>query len=547
MLKYIKLENFAIIDNLNLHFNSGFNTITGETGAGKSIIIDAISIACGERCGVGVIGQFGDRSKIEICFDISNYENIKNEIGKDSIVFVREIHKSGRNVFKVNGNPENAQNVKKIAENLIDVYGQHEHQKLFSPTYHLELIDNLSQDILSLREEYFNLYTEYKELEKNLEYLKAHQYEIKRNVDLYTYEANEIDTAELKVGEEEELEAENEKLSNIENINTLLSEAYGLITGDYGVENSLSNISKNIEQAYSYDQKLEAQNNTINDIITNLNELSLSLDSYLEELREGDFDFTTVANRLDLIKTLKKKYSMTVEEILAYREKIGKDLSLYTSDDFNVESMEEDLKKKYDVLYSKAQELSNLRKEVAKGFSAQVEANLVDLAMPNCKFEVDFTECAPGLKGIDDIEFLISPNPGMPVMSLRKIASGGELSRVFLAIIINRLKDAPPLVIFDEIDAGIGGKTGEMIGNKLKEISKLSQVICITHLPQIAAKSEKQFNVTKTGLLNETIVNVNDLSFDERVKVIANMFGDGESQTSLKHAKELLNANLGVK
>ncbi|MBQ7256082.1 MAG: DNA repair protein RecN [Abditibacteriota bacterium] len=543
MLKYIKLENFAIIDNLNLQFNNGFNTITGETGAGKSIIIDAISIACGERCGVGVIGQFGDKSKIEICFDISNYDNIKKDIGKDSIVFVREIYKSGRNVFKINGNTENAQTVKKISENLMDVYGQHEHQRLFLPSYHLELIDNLSPNIISLRDEYFNLYTEYKELEKNLEYLKAHQYEIKRNVDLYTYEANEIDTAELKVGEEEELEAENDKLNNIENINTLLSEAYGLITGDYGVENTLSNISKNIEQAYSYDSKLDSQYNTISEIITDLNELSSSLDSYLEKLREGDFDFTTVANRLDLIKTLKKKYSMTVEEILAYREKIGKDLSLYTSDDFNVESMEEDLKKKFDVLYLKAQELSDIRKDMAKGFSLQVEKNLVDLGMPNCKFEVDFSECAPSPKGIDDIEFLISPNPGMPVMSLRKIASGGELSRVFLAIIINRLKDAPPLVIFDEIDAGIGGVTGEKIGNKLKEISKISQVICITHLPQIAAKSEKQFNVTKTGLLNETIVNVNDLSFEERIKVIANMFGDGESQTSLKHAKELLMQN----
>ena len=547
MLKYIKLENFAIIDNLYLQFDNGFNTITGETGAGKSIIIDAISIACGERCGTSVIGGLSDKTKIEVSFDVFNYEHIKNNFGdyiKDNtITIIREIYKSGRNVYEVNGIRSNAQIVKKISEYLIDVYGQHEHQKLFSSAYHLELIDNLSDDILSIKKDYLSLYNDYKEYQKNLEYLKAHQYEIKRNIDLYTYEISEIDGANLNPSEEEALTAEYEKLRNIENITSLLSEAYSSITGDYGAETILGNVSKNISQAFSYDNNLETQNNLINEIITDINELSSSIDNYLEALREGDFDFESVSNRLDLINSLKKKYSMTVPEILAYRDKIGKELSLYTSEDFNIESMEDALAKKRNVMYAKSQELSNKRKEVAKKFEASIIQNLVDLGMPNCKFEVDFTECACNINGIDDIEFLISPNPGMPVMSLRKIASGGELSRVFLAIIINRLKDAPPLVIFDEIDAGIGGATGEKVGNKLKEISKLSQVICITHLPQIAAKSEKQFNVTKTGLLNETIVNVTDLSYDDRISVIANMFGDSESKTSLKHAKELLNTN----
>lgn len=547
MLEYIKLHNFAIIDSLELEFDSRFNTITGETGAGKSIIIDAISIACGDRCGTGVIGQYGDISKIEVCFNIDKFQYLYEFIGdyakSGKIKINREIHRNGRTVFKINDETANAQTVKSVCAYLLDIYGQHEHQRLFSPAYHLELIDNLTENISVIKKEYNLLYTDYTETEKNLEYLKNNQYEIKKKTDLYTYELKEIDEADLKIGEEEDLEKENEKLQNIEVISQHISQANELLSGEYGAENASGSIRKEIESALSYDSKLKDISDLAESINISISELSSLVSAYLEELKENDYDFDGVYDRLNIINSLKNKYSMSVEEILAYRNKISDELALYTSKNFNAESLEKEKNEKYNLLMKKAEELSSERRKAAAVFEKNIENHLKDLGMENCRFEVDFGLKDPGPAGIDDVEFLISPNPGMPVMSLRKTASGGELSRITLAIILNRLKEPVPLVIFDEIDAGIGGLTGERVGNKLKEVSEICQVISITHLPQIAAKSQKQFNVSKKGLNDETVVTVEDLGYNDRVRVIGDMFGNGESKTSLEHAEEILNNN----
>lgn len=547
MLEYIKLENFAIIDRLELKFDPAFNTITGETGAGKSIIIDAVSIACGERCGSGVIGQYGDKSRIEVSFITEKFPHLKDKIGDyicdGRVNIVREVYRNGRSVYKLNGETSNAQTVKSVCAYLLDIYGQHEHQKLFSPSYHLELVDSLSEKTGKLKKEYEILYKEYRETEKNLEYLKNHQYEIRKNTDLYTYEIEEIDSAGLKSGEEEELEKENEKLQNIENIISSVSDSYEILSGEYGIENLFGKVRNNINSVSSFDEKLKNINELTENIYINLGELTSAVSDYKEELEESDYDFQGVYERLNTINALKSKYSMTVEEIIAYRDKISKELALYTSRDFNAESMEKELEIKYSLLMSKGEELSKERKRTAVEFEKNISVYLNDLGMPDCRFEVDFGEKEPGPNGTDDVEFLMSPNPGMPLMSLRKTASGGELSRVSLAIILNRLKEPYPLVIFDEIDAGIGGQTGEKVGRRLKEMSEISQVICITHLPQIAAKSEKQFNVSKKGMENETVVNVEDLDYEKRIKVIADMFGSAESMASLDHAREMLEKN----
>ena len=547
MLEYLNLENFAIIEKLDLDFHKGLNCVTGETGAGKSIIIDAISIACGERCGTNVIGRFEDSTKIRICFNIENYPYIIQNLGEyvrdNRIIISREIFRNGRNVFKVNDSSCNGQTVKNIASYLLDVNGQHEHQKLFSSAYHLELIDSLTPEIGNLKKEYSRIFREYKELRKKLEYLKNNQYEIKRNIDLYTYEINEIDKAELKPGEEEVLEQQNEKLQNIEKLTELIGNVYNLVSGDYGAESIISDICGNMNKAKDFDSKLSEKSELIENISAEFDDFSSFISDYLEELREGDFDFQSVYDRLNVINSMKNKYSMSVEEILAYRDKIDKQLSLFTSEDFNAESMEEELKEKYEKLKSKAYELSDKRKTAAKVFEKNIENNLNELAMPDCKFEVDFAESDFGEKGCDDVEFLISPNQGMPLMSMRKIASGGELSRVSLAVILNRLKEPVPLVIFDEIDSGIGGVTGEKIGNKLREMSQISQVICITHLPQIAAKGDRHFNVSKCGKDAGTNVEVVCLEREDRIRVIANMFGGSDIANSLEHADELLRIN----
>jgi len=547
MIEYIKLENFAIINKITLFPTNGFNVITGETGAGKSIVIDAISIACGERTGVSVIGTYSDICKIEILFDISEFNYIKDKLQKynintNKLKVYREIHSNGKSTFKLNDNIVNAQTIKDITSNLIDIHGQHEHQNLFNSQYHLNIIDNLNEKTIDYKNSISNLYNEYKVLNDKLDYLKNHEHDIAIKLDLYSFQLNEIDNSNLYVGEDEELEKEYEKLKNIEKLKTLLQESYDIINSENGISDCLNNINNNMTKASSFDEELDKYVVSIDEVNSSITDISYEIRNYLGNLEDDPLAFENVSNRLDLIKSMKKKYSMTIEEIFTYRNKIAKELENYSVDDFNTEKLEYKIKQVYSNILKESKELSEIRINTARKFEKKIEENLQELAMPNAKFEVSFTEKEISKDGIDDVEFLISPNLGMPVMPLRKIASGGELSRVSLAIIVNSIQTNPtPLLIFDEIDAGIGGVIGDTIGNKLREISKNSQVICVTHLPQIASKANKQFNVEKIEAFNSTLVNINELNPEERVVEIARMFGDHNSTTALSHAKEILN------
>ena len=553
MLTSLNIRNFALIDHLELSFGSGLNILTGETGAGKSIIIDALGVAIGERASIDMVRSDTDKFAVEAVFKLVDateatkkrlVENgLENDDDNDTLVMVREMSRNGKSQCRVNGRLVPTTMLRLIGQDLVDVHGQHEHQSLLSSETHIDLLDNwLGHDVLAVRKEIGEKYAELNAVRKELDQLKTEARNRARNLDLYRFQQNEIEQAALQEDEQERLILERSRLSNAKRLMQAAEETYSTLNMSTldGVNSSIASLIK----ATELDPDVGPILGQVTEAAAYLEEAVSQLRKYRERLEPEPGRLETVNERLDLIHSLQRKYGDTVEEIQLYAK--GLEQKLYALED--TEYRETQLQQAAEALDAQvsalADKLSSHRQNGARRFSESIVSELMDLAMNQTEFKVEVGRCPVTAKGKDKIEFLISTNPGEPLRPLAKVASGGETSRLMLAIksVLSRSSYIPTM-IFDEIDTGIGGRTGRVLANKLASLSKIAQILCITHLPQIASRpAAAHFSIEKSVSDGRTIIAVSPLSDSERETEIARMLGGENSQTVLQHAREMLAA-----
>lgn len=566
MLKELTICNFALIDELHIRLEPGLNVLTGETGAGKSIIINAINLIVGERADVEQIRSGADVAIVEALFDIRAHnalrELLRNEGWQDipdELVIRREVQRSGRSRCTINHRGANVKLLKRVGALLIDIHGQHEHQSLVRPEAHLHYLDQFGSDsIAQLRSRYQSLYDALQRVEQRRRQLLSSEREREQRIDLLRYQINEIDAAQLQLGEEEELTAERQRLMHAEKLASVAQRAVQLLSGDeesLGAVGMIGEVVSELQRAVEWDGNLEQHRGELEGILYQLEDIAVTLSDYAAHVEFNPSRLEEVESRLALLKQLKRKYGDSIEEILAYRQRIGEELEALESYEVHVEELERQATELRHQLEEVAVQLSNARRDAATQLERAMTKQLRSLMMDKTRFKVSIVreadenglrvdgECvAFNREGIDEVEFLIAPNPGEPLKPLAKIASGGELSRTMLALkaLLQRAHEIPTL-IFDEIDVGIGGRTAEAIGAKLKDVARYAQVICVTHLPQIACMADLHLGVEKAVVRGRTIVRVRELKDDERIRELARMLAGAQiTSTSLRHAEELL-------
>ena len=563
MLLGLLINNLAIVKRIELNFDSNLVVITGETGAGKTIIMNAIGLACGSQGNTDMIRTGCESATVEASFYIGENTKAKQILesysvydGEDAVVISRTLSKS-RGKILLNGHIVSIKQLQEVGKTLIDMHGQHEVQSLLDRSTHLFYLDKFGgETLISLKEKVSNEISEYKELRKRIEELKEKDRKLKEESDLINYEISELERANLRDGEEEELEQEYNLLSNMkELLETLENVQSTLQESDFSVIKLFSSVVSSLNKISSYASELKKFNERANAILIDLKELSRDIGDYASTLSLDPERLSFVENRLDEIGKLKFKYKKSVKELIDYLDSLRNSVrAVYETSD-QIIALEREENTLSEQLKEDAITLSHLREEIAKQFEEAVEAELKDLAMENAKFFVSINqvEDSDGIEiegkkvklfsdGIDSCEFLISPNPPHDFKPLVSIASGGELSRVMLAIkhVIAKV-DEIPVLAFDEVDSGIGGKVGEKVAQKLYEISQFRQVICITHLPQIASLPAEHFLVEKVVEGDETFLNVKKLNEYERITEIARMIsGTNITETTIKQSKELL-------
>lgn len=572
MLNEINISNFAIIEQLNLKFHRGFNVLTGETGAGKSIIIDAVGTLLGGRAQSEFIRAGTDQTRVEGLFSLDptarkqifpTLDEVGIEHPDDSLIVGREINREGRNVCRINGRVVTLAVLQQICEFLIDIHGQSEHLSLLRVREHVDFLDrygNLWEQRAQVAEKVQALRT----LRNELKSLQLDEREIAQRVDRLTYVVDEIESAKLRPDEEETLKQERELLGNAELRADLADHAYQALYGasedEKGAIDLLNQASQAITALGKYDPSVNGFVDQVDGTIAQADDMARSLRSYRDSIDHNPGRLAQVDERLDLIFRLKRKYGENIAVILKYGESAKAELAGISHSKERIEELtklESGLLKE---IASLAGELSRKRKQAGEKLSKEIEAQLQDLGMQQAKFGValDRSNDSDGIEesgkrvafdatGIDRVEFMVSPNPGEPLKPLAKIASGGETSRLMLAMkSVLAVADNTPTLIFDEIDQGIGGRTGGIVGNKLWALTpsrsaspQRHQVICITHLPQIAAFGDAHFKIHKEIVGERTVTKIEELKDSDRVAEIANMLGT-ETATTRQNAEELL-------
>ncbi len=566
MLKELRIENFAIVDKLELKFGQGLTTFTGETGAGKSILLDAIEALMGGRAESSMIRADIDRANLEALFNIPAEHKAeitdilqKEELldSQDTILFNREIRREGRNVARINGRVVNVSLMKEIGQYLVDIHGQSEHLSLLTVRQHLNLLDRFADDEELLRT-YQKSFSTLKATQTELADLRKAEQDAARMSDLLNYQIQEIEAASLTPGEEDELREELNRLANAEKLATLAKQAYGLLEEDspdtQSISAMLGDVTSAIKGLVNIDKSLASLADQIDTIASLTADTSHELAQYLDTIEFNPKRLEDTENRLALISSLKRKYGEDEKAILAFADNARSQLDKITNAEERINELEVLEQKQQADLAAKAQALSETRKTAAKILGERVEMELDDLRMAGAKFSVDIRSkddenglpLENGLRvrfderGIDQAEFLIAPNPGEGLKPLVKIASGGETSRLMLAL-KNVLANADtiPTLIFDEIDQGIGGRVGATVGEKLWELGDRHQVLCVTHLPQLAAYGNAHFHVFKQVQDGRTVTNVEDLGAERRMTELAVMFG-GDNEVNRSAAQEAL-------
>ena len=562
MLKELRINNFAIIDNLHVEFSSGLIALTGETGAGKSIIIDALNLILGGRADANFIRTGETSATVESIFEIKDLETlgVLKELGISSdngeIVLRRTISSSGKNRCLVNDSTVTVGVLATLGNRLVDIHGQHDHQALLNPEIHVDILD-LYGKTTEERKEFSKKYINYLEEIRKIDELRSKESNRIEREGFLKFQVNEIDKANLSIDEENQLKSEKNKLQHAEKIQGSIKLVLDLIVDEEGaVFDRFGIAQKKLESLSSIDPELEKQVQRGQTAFYEIEELVEELRDYLHKIEFNPSRLEEIEDRMAEINGLKRKYGGDIDLILSQRDKIAEELDTLSNFQENIESIQKCINSHQIVLANNSVTLADKREKTARVFKKNVEKELCDLGMKDVKLEVQFNYEDDDLSfvayrkqkvkinstGIGVIEFLFSPNLGEDLKPLVKVASGGELSRLMLALKSNLNKqDIIPVMVFDEVDAGIGGKIAEVVGNKLKKIATGKQVFCITHLPQIAGKAGSHFIVFKTVKDKRTHSSIRRLSAQERVEEIARMSsGEKITKTTLKHAREMI-------
>src|SRR4030043_295341 len=569
MLFQLNIKNLALIKVLNIEFEEELNVLTGETGAGKSIIIEAIYLILGGYAASDLIRDGEDSLMVEALFlstpqekELINNLNSDIEIvdGQGVLLIRREVNKKGRNKCLINQRLINLSTLQEIGTFLVDLHGQHNHQSLLDPTKHIDLMDNLGGDkIIKHRKELFDNYRRWREKSKKLFQLLKDKEENLKKMDFLKFQLEEIDKTSLVKDEDKALEEEEMVLKKPEKIIETMEKA-NFILYEGGLEqssvrDSLNEVSVDLGEIASLDRRIEKIRENLKEVGYQFEDIVNEIVKYKDGIDLDSQKLKEVEGRLNLINSLKSKYGSTIEEILEYRQKIYQELEAVDYSQDKLEKLKEEVNSLEDIISTISHNLNINRRKIAEDLQKMMVRELEDLNMKRCQFEVsinsyeddngieiDGKKYKIGPKGIDDIEFMISPNVGERLRPLARIVSGGEVSRIMLALksILSEV-DQVPTLIFDEIDSGVGARLGEVIAQKLKALSRKRQVICVTHLPQIACKAERHFYIEKYILNNQTGIRLKKMEGEERVKEIARMLdGSQMSEITIRHAQKML-------
>ena len=548
MLSELHVKNFAILDEVSVEFGKGLNVLTGETGAGKSLLLGSVNAALGGKVSKDFLGSNGDYALAELLFD--NDACVRDLLEKyelpesDMLVISRRITDTGRSVSRINGETVNASIVKEIASRLFDVHGQHDHQTLLYPAKQLALLDRYAgAEALEEAAAVRALARDYRAAKKELSDASEHGAARARELSMAQYEYDEIMAARLVAGEDDLLEERFRVLSNREKLTEACAEADSVLSTDAtSVTTGIGRALRKLSKASSLDPKLESIYEELRLAEEQVGDIAARLSDYLSEITGTEAELNEVGERLDVINRLKSKYGRTIEAILAYAEEAERTIAKLSDFDGYVAALTEKVKESEQALRTEAAKLTAIRKKAADELSAKVRASLSELNFLNSEFTVEFRELEePGETGAEEAEFMISANPGEPLRPLAKIASGGELSRVMLALkTASSGKDEIETVFFDEIDAGISGRTAQKVAEKLAAIAQTKQVICITHLPQIAAMADCHFEISKSAEDGRTRTTLQKLTEDEVPRELARMLGGAEITDSvMANAREM--------
>lgn len=549
MLSQLYIKNIAVIREADIEFGPGFNVFTGETGAGKTMLISAINGVLGARLSRDIIRSGEDSAAISALFTgISDAAAQRiEELGYDAadreVLISREI--GAKNSCKINGRPATMQILREIASELIDVHGQKDNHRLLDPQYHIEYIDDFGE-LTELRESYRGIYRQMQEIRKKLRAMQQSDREKEQRIALLQYQVNEIETANLQPGEDEELSQRRDTIRNAERILKLTAEAKGLLDGGEdsdGTANMLTQLAEVLGKLSRFVPELSDAAAQVTEVSYTIHDVSGEISRYLDHLDFDPHSLDEIEDRLELIQSFKRKYGASIEEILAYGQRAADQLREIQFSQEIIDDLVEQEKALLPQLAQAADELTSARHQAARNFLSRIKRELEFLNMPNVKLTVSADRCDYMPNGQDELELLISSNAGEEPKPLAKIASGGELSRVMLSIKnVLAEKDQVGTAIFDEIDTGVSGSAAQKIGKKLQEVSRNRQVICVTHLAPVAACGDSHLFIHKDVEEGRTYTRVDLLSEEERVREIARIVsGDDITETALNNACEMLN------
>ncbi len=562
MLNELSISNFALIDEITINFDEGLNIFTGTTGVGKSLILGALNFLLGSRTTNDIVRVGKKDVSVSGLFFINSdqvRQCIKEHIdeiddGEEEIILQRNLDQKGRNRCKINNQPITVSLLKKVGDILVNIHGQHEHESLTNPLQQLSILDSFGK-LDDLRAEYSGIYSKALEKGKLLYSLNDSNGERRKQIDLYQYEINEIESCCLKPKEDEQLEAERYILANSEKIQNVLSLcSNNLYESDSSIIAGLKVISSELARIMDVDKSFENTSELCNQAMYQLEDIASTLRNDIEKYNYDPERLEQIDERLEIIRGLKRKYGESIENILSGCEISKNKLNQLLKESDNVEIISTELKQLKKAVVNAGKDLTQYRRKAGKKLSTLIKKELIDLGFANGRFDIcvstidnaDSGESkleGASCSGFDNVEFMFSSNPGEELKPLRKIASGGEISRIMLALKRHlAMADKTPVLVFDEIDANIGGRMGRIIGEKLKLVAQSHQVVCITHLPQIASYAEQHFKVDKTVKSNKTFVAIDMLSTKERLEEIAEMIrGDEKTDVTRKQAKEMLN------
>ncbi|MDS8606706.1 DNA repair protein RecN [Streptococcus pneumoniae] len=550
MLLEISIKNFAIIEAISLNFEKGMTVLTGETGAGKSIIIDAMNMMLGARATTDVIRHGAPKAEIEGLFSVENSRLLQEifdeqglELG-DEIIIRREILQNGRSISRVNGQMVNLSVLRTIGQHLVDIHGQHDHEELMRPQLHIQMLDEFGDAAFwDLKETYQTSFDAYRKMRKQVLEVKKNQQEHKARIEMLEFQMAEIEAANLQAGEDLALNQERDKLLNHKNIADTLTNAYSMLDNeDFSSLANVRSAMNDMESVEEYDPEYREISSSLSETYYVLEDISKRLEAIIEDL---DFDgnrLMQVENRLDLLHTITRKYGGTVDDVLLYFTKITEEYNLLTGNNLSSEDMEAELKKLEVNLVNLAGQLASARHNLAQQLEAEIKQELQDLYMEKAQFQVRFSKGKFSREGNEMVEFYISTNPGEDFKPLVKVASGGELSRLMLAIksAFSR-KEGKTSIVFDEVDTGVSGRVAQAIAQKIHKIGQHGQVLAISHLPQVIAIADYQFFIEKISNDHSTVSTVRLLTVEERVEEVAKMLaGDDVTEAALTQARELL-------